>query len=1321
MSQDNLNQVPELNNPELETNKELESIKADLEDLKKVFSEIEETANQKEVKKWNRESMRKIRNAAKKERKDIEKKLKNTQVLESKEVIDYASNLLYELKEWVQKKEYSRDELLRELWKALGGEQIVWIPWQTNSIDKTTQNINREREALHKNKKLTMLKSELMKLRKENYANEKIQLFLDGVMAGTIAFPVEYNVLISKLWKKNVKKLRSQNMEAVFHLTWWNVPWVIRNTEGNIIENQKYISKETKYNSYEDMGDAFDKDGWRWFIRHALNQTNMTPRQREWWIKAVELWAVWAGLFFGIKWLFGSKEQTWMSWRQKWLAIAWVTIWSQALTGKNPLQLIYEWYTKWWDVDKIFWKIADWVEAGSPEEIMSNCGHCTTFAWPLFGKYTFKDLQKQFNWKSGGWLSILWFDALKEKVNSEWDSTEKRAISCSESEANKKLQESFEEIWIDKDNAKEVFEKLEDKNFEDVFKDFVVYRSRFKEELEDMWKKLEDGWETSKEFKKYILGLVISGDEPTVNSVSDYIKDNEDAVKDKEENDETTEKNETEPSNQDLQNIWKISIWEWVLADENEKEDTEENEETNESENVESDDNVNEKEDTEENNQKSELETAINSMPISETAKNKIVKWLSEAYKLTDGSLEITKFEYPIIWLKSYDKETFVDLEGKKLSSSTSNWEAIELDVRFRNYDELIKSANLTNYIYKLFAGSKDDANSWKYFQSGVLGLTFNNTQWNELSLDTKVANIKKISDQLNDDKKKYADFLNKVVFDEVNSEDTAVSRGWSSITWWISSRIDEYEKRREKVKQEKIDKIKNDISSGLKSALGENKTIEYNSEKEILTIKWVNWNDLKNDSFVRFLDDVDDVEKIIIEDVDFSWDNKISVQGLEKILNLWDKIQLKPWWEFNGKRNKLEYYVDKYSENKTTEKTLGEMISEYEQMHETDIDKKEAKIKWEIEKITSLQEVSIDYNNDKQIVVSWLTWENMNSSDLIDYFSKISGRKFLWNDVSQIKLEWVDLTTETSINKDELKKLLEMEEKLLLWQNFNANKDRLEYVVDHFDGYIEDEDRSADYTNQNTNTDNNLDTWLGIYADMMKTDLQILKNELDKKMQAWITENLQSTYDKNNNLYKITGGLDYNSIQNDQLLANLKELKNQNWFLPDDVDKISIPCVDMEKPGEAISVKYLKNMLDLWKEVSFWKEFNKHREMIKEVVDKFDVGDVNNKHTTKLDLNWIIILHEIFMNNYDFDRIWDGEDDSRIDFVNKLCKKLKEENIQLSVDNHISDSDFLDGLNIEYNVRPRFLDRTFKWSEKTLNAVYNSIKKFHNNSQSNS
>lgn len=349
---------------------------------------------------------------------------------------------------------------------------------------------------------------------------------------------------------------------------------------------------------------------------------------------------------------------------------------------------------------------------------------------------------------------------------------------------------------------------------------------------------------------------------------------------------------------------------------------------------------------------------------------------------------------------------------------------------------------------------------------------------------------------------------------------------------------------------------------------------------------------------------------------------------------------------------------------------TLEDVIKEFNNKNiEIKLEWEELKSHWETTKI--------DITNKKII---WLndtdgTWPNRqfrNYSDLVWWANLINFfKKFLRERQAQSK-DPIYIWTDWDISFDDRTLFQEMKTYLnrganwfwdsdliqsgeLFFRKSNSLKNISPTLYAHRKEFIQ-------YLN---NTDGLFKEY--VPEDREAKELAKIKKKISETLNDWIDPAIdfgEDSMEYNKEQKKlIIKWIDEKKIQNDKLIENLWKLNNLvSWYnvlQSQYVQKIELPNIDL-KPGETISVKYLKRLLDFnEKKIQLWPDFLANREMIEFVAKKYDEWKFQKEENSKIDMNWIITLNYVYDNWYDFNRLIDWEDDSRVDFAMRVMELL--------------------------------------------------------------
>ncbi|PID34582.1 MAG: hypothetical protein CR971_02490, partial [candidate division SR1 bacterium] len=329
-----------------------------------------------------------------------------------------------------------------------------------------------------------------------------------------------------------------------------------------------------------------------------------------------------------------------------------------------------------------------------------------------------------------------------------------------------------------------------------------------------------------------------------------------------------------------------------------------------------------------------------------------------------------------------------------------------------------------------------------------------------------------------------------------------------------------------------------------------------------------------------------------------------------------------------------------------------------------------------------------------KKITISEITSANVKNPRLLDNIQKLMDQRAIWDPRSEkvktVELSGVDYNT-SSYSPKELEAMIDIDG-LVFGPSFEKMRGKIQYLIDN-DAFDEDSDIT-----KNLSTSLSKETINSHYEELLNTNLGDIHKKIEEILFNGIDEykwNGVESYDLKAKKLTIQG-LNEKSIQNDQLFTNLKALVNQDsWYNPfgsELVEKVEIKGIDL-KPGNTISMNYLEKMLDLEDDIfTFSGWFSENREMVKRVSDRgwwhFDTGNFYSQETIPLDMNGIILLDEIYRNDYDFNGLGDKEDDSRADFVIKLQELLAKKSppMKLTVGkNNLADTGKLKNKSIDY------------------------------------
>lgn len=145
--------------------------------------------------------------------------------------------------------------------------------------------------------------------------------------------------------------------------------------------------------TYNNTTDAFAKGGIVGALDYRWAQSNMTRGQREFWKGAANIGMVAGGVYLGwtvLSKAFGVFNKDNRTEALKWIGgAAAITLWSQALTGKDPISVLRELANGWDTTKRIKQKIAGHDGMGIGPEVATNIEDCLDCAL-LLGAVDFK-------------------------------------------------------------------------------------------------------------------------------------------------------------------------------------------------------------------------------------------------------------------------------------------------------------------------------------------------------------------------------------------------------------------------------------------------------------------------------------------------------------------------------------------------------------------------------------------------------------------------------------------------------------------------------------------------------------------------------------------------------------------------------------------------------------------------------------------------------------------------------------------------------------------------------------------------------------------
>lgn len=435
------------------------------------------------------------------------------------------------------------------------------------------------------------------------------------------------------------------------------------NGQNNAATNQEYNKNMAckPVQNYNNLDEARKKWWVMWAIDYGFQKTNMTPQQRQFWHGAWNLALIWGGIFLGIKALksvFGifSKDEKKRSEWWGWLAwIAWWTLVLQGLTWKNPIQAIKELFN-WWDTSRRISALFGGWTSGSPTwaEITPNTPqeaityvHGFSGVPGIFGWATI-DQMKAVITKDKNWMMKInqaWYQSLIAKFKTE-----------------------------NKPDVVNMLEKLKWVNEDDNDKHNIIHLT-----LEWMWityDKLQQGW--TEKFDNYAVSALAR-----LKSINEFMVQHKYATMNIEFFRDDVKKYiaNGDPSLVALEEAGLFKSWltqKQTVA----SVDSEIN-------------NFNETSDV------LWLKAKVALLKIPDDQKRILVASWNILSKQTNNNnnIEFKEGLDGLVYLKTYWEWTAVNVATNTMPGLTSQ----NIDIFFKSTMEMIKAANLTNYIKKMF------------------------------------------------------------------------------------------------------------------------------------------------------------------------------------------------------------------------------------------------------------------------------------------------------------------------------------------------------------------------------------------------------------------------------------------------------------------------------------------------------------------------------------------------------------------------------------------------------------------------------------------
>lgn len=1019
--------------------------------------------------------------------------------------------------------------------------------------------------------------------------------------------------------------------------------------------------------------EAFEKWGLMWMLEKWLDQTKMTPKQKEFWKGTSGLLGTAGAVFVGWKmissaWkLATSAEARWEKSNRAWLlGPAALTFGANAVTGGNITDL---W--KGGKLTEYIWDLFGGKENNNEDltewETKFNDTYSKWFlgVWALFSGLSMDKIKKLVQKDNNGKIEVSeeWYKQLEAAHKEKNDENSKAALSVlsNRKESDKLINLGLEGIFGDY----ETLEKEDDKKeFNELYAEKIARFAMISAFLEN---------------KKY-----------EISSLDEFGEDIKNFI------------NKWEPKLNEMEEKWAFLPEKFEINKNFDKRES--------------------------FNKKIELTTIWEPFDIKIDKENVSINKINddeiEVKTEWDNTTKINITKWTIVWLWYNDTK---DYAFKK-----DDWKI--------NYYDLLSTALLTTQIKNRF----EDPQDGEYFEIKDWDIYFN-----EATVGDEV-NEKKLFDDgikwyfntypesLENQKEMIVNYLNKsleviekpeTIFDtqeKIETQKELMNDG-DTIECLIEDK---------KIFLKKLDNDKFEVTSWNKDI------ISWNKEQTTMYVKWaIEW--LKNENgniyegfktesgevdFYKLLTTTNTLNELkgvfkwkqyiwdkafIVEDWDIYFNEDVS--GVVSKKKVFDNGLFGFNWsypdEFVGREQLL---ADFLNNNLTITNSLSMGLDDETKKNITNI-LNENMVWWR----SFWGAISYDKNKREITLWNWFGIDETIVSDdqFIENLEKLFSSQSSWDKINDkeivktVKLNTIDLST--PMNVVYLEKLLKFKDKISFGPAFEWEREMIEYYLKNFDK-IEEGKVSKE------NTAVTLADIESKYTEAMKTkyekQLKIIQNNIENILNEWITSgkilfNPNSLeYDEVNKILKISG-LNTKNIQNDKIvMENLENLLNQvSWYNVlenEKVEKIYLDNITLG-PSDRISIDYLKKLLKLNDNIILWGDFVKHKEIIERVAKKFDEWNIKNKYNTSLNMNGIIMLNYIYKNDYDFDKIWDGEDDSRADFITKAMEKLESLNKSLDINKDpFQERDMTEKTNINYGMDYKTKLKVEKNNQDLLNMV---------------
>lgn len=514
----------------------------------------------------------------------------------------------------------------------------------------------------------------------------------------------------------------------------------------NIDKTNHLIDKDwnkvcTPIHNYNNMKEAREKWWITWTIDYWFSKTNMTPKQRQFWKWASNLALIWWWIWLGWKALSSILWFDKNKWKDRWKWIWWIVWWTlllQTTTGKNPIQAVKELFN-WWDTSKrISGLFAWWVDWNNIwTEIWPN-----TPAEVITYYHGFSWVPAMFAWLKISELKTQ----IKQDTNGKMKIENYDALATVLDSKNKQAADMVRKLKINNDPH----------NIIDLTLDWMWLN---RDKIQEWWDEL---------FEKYAVDSF-----DRLKSINDFMVQNKYEKVNIEwlRNDVKNYIATGNPSLIALEKAWLFSAdWKTEKVIDTDLDIK----------------NFNEANDT------LWLKDKVKSLSVSENQKKILVAAGNLLHKETNNNNDIEFKESGWnIYLKTYGEWTPINVARKTIPDLKYSW----AEIFFENTMEMIKVANLTNYIKRLFRWRSQNLR-WPFEVTNAVDWIRLNWVWDlvykEKDKDPNLkryeikkydpsytevidswwfGDLKWISPILNKYVKEYAEYLNKLDIRHVNNK----------------------------------------------------------------------------------------------------------------------------------------------------------------------------------------------------------------------------------------------------------------------------------------------------------------------------------------------------------------------------------------------------------------------------------------------------------------------------------------------------------------------------------------------------------------------